>query len=757
MTYRLICIYETRDGTAPELRIEVNKDGKSNSIAPFMRRIRLDDLFKDGIKEDKDMLSLLNHAGLQNQPFRIDNKFFSATSVRSLLRNHPWNYLQLKGKGTVKHIACPLSSTTLNQDLPTGKLLGGELYIDHLNTWKEKMSVRILYADALNSFYPMFSDLPFITSDGILLNRDKNKEIDFLHTLGMGYDQSTGTFSLSDYDTLSLEKLTKKGWKIYVLNQSKSYSQVYTHREPSGIVWFSTENQVKTDFSRQLLDGFLKSRNYHETDQVKTFFKKEDAEKADEKSIFEELGVPFNAQALYDLYAKGVSLTDSERVNIKDKLNKLLHANLRPYQMEGVIWLQKQRKNGHGCLLADEMGLGKTIQIIAHLCCLNNKAEHLVIAPTSLIYNWQNEVHSFAPQIIDRLTFVSYDMLRIHLNDYINNEYDTIVIDEAQIIKNRQTKKYQAISKLKCKHKIILTGTPIENSIDELWSHFMMLMPQLKGLYKVLQNNDVQNNSEAYVSLTSKFLKPFILRRTKQEVLSDLPEKIEKTVYIELSKKERGIYERVHAAIYQAFASGLSGRVSSIALEGLLRLRQACISANLLPKIISSSSFFTSTKLQTAIDYIEVFKSEDRQVLVFSQFVSALHEVETLLKTKNIRFVSLYGNTRSRKIPITQFQRDKSITVFLISLKAGGIGLNLTSADRVILLDDWWNPAVEDQATGRAHRIGQKKKVIVLRLICKNTVEEKILQLQDKKRNTVDLFNRAGNNISLEEIKELIE
>lgn len=754
MVYRLICIYETRDSKVPDLRIEINKDGKSKSLAPHIRKVSLDDLYKSDVNADKRMLSLLDHLGLDKQPFRINNNILRANNVRRLLREHPWNFLQLGGKGTAKRIACPLSSSMIESNIPTGSIIGGELYIDNLGTWKDRINVRILYNDAIKSFYPIYSDLPFITHDGILLNRDKTKEEALLDTLGTGYDELTGTYSLNDYNTLALEELTKKGWKIYVANQSKSHSQVYAHRESSGIVWFSTENQIKTDFDQQLLDGFLKSRNYHEANGVITVFKKEDVQKVDDKFLVKELGIPFNAQ---DLYAEEVPLTSSEKFEIENRLKKTIHATLRPYQNEGVMWLQKQRKNSHGCLLADEMGLGKTLQVIAHLCCLSDQATHLVIAPTSLIYNWKNEVNTFAPQIINRLTFVSYDMLRIHLPDYVDNEYDTIIIDEAQIIKNRQTKKYQAISKLKCKHKIILTGTPIENSIDELWSHFIMLMPQLKYLYKALRAKDVTGNQNAYVDLTGRFLKPFILRRTKLEVLSDLPEKTEKTVYVELSKKERGIYERVHAAILQAFKTGLSGRVTSIALEGLLRLRQACVSTNLLPHSLSSSSYVTSTKLQTAINYIEIFKSEFSQVLVFSQFVSALHEMETLLKAENIRFVTLYGDTRNRKIPVTKFQEDKSITVFLISLKAGGVGLNLTSADRVILLDDWWNPAVEDQAMGRAHRIGQKNKVIVLRLVCKDTVEEKILQLQEKKRNTVDLFNGAGDNISVEEIKELIE
>ena len=243
----------------------------------------------------------------------------------------------------------------------------------------------------------------------------------------------------------------------------------------------------------------------------------------------------------------------------------------------------------------------------------------------------------------------------------------------------------------------------------------------------------------------------------KTAVLLDLPERTEKTIYVELSEQERDVYRRVHTTILQAFASGVSGRISSIALEGLLRLRQACVSPSLLPRSVCSDANITpSSKLSTALDYIETFRSEHRQVLVFSQFVSALHQMEELLQQRNIRFVTLYGDTRDRSTPVSQFQSDNDITVFLISLKAGGVGLNLTAADRVILLDDWWNPAVEDQAMGRAHRIGQQRNVLVLRLVCKDTVEEKILQLQDQKRQTINLFNATTDKLSLEELRSLL-
>lgn len=744
MTYRLLCIYETYDNDlSPNLRIEVNLEGNSKSIAPFQRKVTLEDLLTDfsthGLQPSA-LCQLINHTGLYYQPFCIDRRLLSHPLVQQILQDYPYSYVQSSPKSSLRRCTHPSSIFPLipsASDLPSSNP-SGLLYIDYPALWHKNIKVRFRYADALNDLYPVYSSLPYLSRLGSLVQRNKQAEANLLAILGEDYNPEIATLSLSTSDTDRLAELTKKGWTLYVSSPSKSFSQLYAHQESSGITWFSTdETEGNVEFAQQLLDGYLHRRNYQESDGHIKLFKKEDATRSDDKTLVQQLGIPFDA---CQLYTEPLSLTNSEKYTIEHTLSQFLHATLRPYQFEGVCWLQQQRKNNHGCLLADEMGLGKTIQIIAHLCCLNTNDNHLVIAPTSLIYNWQNEVTRFAPHLMERLTFVSYDMLRIHLSEYLSESYDTIIIDEAQIIKNRQTKKYQAISQLHCKHKIILTGTPIENSIDELWSHFMMLMPPMQSLYHRLRSMGIQTVPEVYVTLSSKLLKPFILRREKQMVLQDLPDRIEKNVYIELSESERTNYQQVHATILHAFASGLSGRISSLALEGLLRLRQACI----------------APKFQTVLDYINTFRSEGRQVLLFSQFVSALHELESLLTSEDIRFVTLYGDTRNRDIPVRQFQTNSSITVFLISLKAGGVGLNLTSADRVILLDEWWNPAVEDQAMGRAHRIGQKNTVIVLRLVCKDTVEEKILQLQDQKRQTVDLFNTSSSTITLDEIKELI-
>lgn len=756
MTYRLICIYETYS-TPIALRIEVAMETGSKSLPPFQRKVTVDDLLTDPSAslshQPSPLTSLLSHAGLQSQPFRIPQPLLQDPFVIDILKSHPYAYIESSPKGSLKKGVCPLKSGN-STPVSAGQLIAGELYIYHPASWHRNIKVRLRYSGALNTFYPSYSPLPFITTDGQLFQRDLQAEQILLSTLGDTYNADDATLSFSTPDTLQLQDLTHKGWTLYVSGPQKKPTKVFTHSEPSGIVWFSTDQEAPIDFAQQLLDGYLHSRHYHESDGHITLFCNKDIEKSDDKKVVTLLGATSDVMQLYQPL---LPLSDSEILKYNSILDSEIKASLRPYQREGVFWLLQQRKNHHGCLLADEMGLGKTLQVIVHLCCLGTDKQHLIIAPTSLIYNWQHEVLRFAPHLLSSLTLVSYDMLRIHLDEYVHQSFDTIVIDEAQIIKNRQTKKYQAISQLHCLHKIILTGTPIENSIDELWSHFMMLMPPLQSLYHKLQRMGVPTVHEVYVSLTSKLLKPFILRRIKQSVLTDLPERIEKTVYIELSEPERMVYRKVHAAILQAFATGISGRVNSIALEGLLRLRQACVSPNLLPQSISHSGYIESTKLQTALDLILSFQSEHRQVLVFSQFVSALHEMEQLLLSANIRFVTLYGDTRDRETPVKSFQSDNTITVFLISLKAGGVGLNLTAADRVILLDDWWNPAVEDQAMSRSHRLGQRHDVLVFRLICKDTVEEKILQLQDQKRQTIDMFNNTSDKLTIDELKSLLD
>lgn len=754
MNYRLVCIYEKDKDGKTVLRVEVCNETNTKTLSPFQRRVSLDELKHKVNPSQSQLLDLVNQSGTTtSSSFEISNQnYLNNRDIVSVLNSSEWSYSQKGLHGSLKKAKCPFKSkgTTTYE---VGKFVSGVLHVTNLNQWNKNIEVSFRYENTDVLIWPCSKQLLFVDAEGKLLSRDLNLERELLKVLNNGYDESTGLFSLNELDTEQLKEILSKGWTLFVPNQSKkSNSQVYAHSNSSGMTWFSTEGISEADVSNQMLDSFIRSRNYVESDGNIVLFNSKDSLSGSEKGLATLSGATQNVINLYS--QDKVDINDKR---IKQLLSERVNAKLRPYQMKGVLWLQRMRLKGAGCLLADEMGLGKTLQVIAHLACLDVPMKHLIVAPVSLIYNWECEVNRFAPQLMDKLIFVSYDMLRIHLDDYSKGQYDTIVIDEAQIIKNRETKKYKSIAQLKYKHKIILTGTPIENTIEDMWSHFLMLNPEMKSMYSELQKRGLSSSPEAYVLWSGKLLKPFILRRTKEEVLKDLPEKMEKTVYVELSEKEQLIYGNVHKAIVSALYTGVSGRVNSIVLEGLLRLRQCCVSANILPIELKRVSHVESTKLNTALAYLKTFISEGRKTLIFSQFVSVLHEMESLLDTNNIKYVSLYGDTNDRKTPVERFQNDDSTPVFLISLKAGGVGLNLTKADRVILLDDWWNPAVEDQALGRAHRIGQKNPVLAIRLICKNTVEEKILQLQEQKRLTADVFNNVSDRLTIDDIKQLID
>lgn len=771
MLYRCVCIYETY--TSPchvEVRIEICQGNNSKSLSPFIRKVDMEELMRSCVPGSRCLLPLMNQLGMIRQPFRITDFALSNAGIQNRLKANPWNGVQANGKGSIKK-KTPVLPMPIRQSLKKGILLGGELYITDIVRWNRNVKVRLSYQNSICSFFPKYNDCPYLTSESSLMLRDEKAERALLEDLGSDIDIEYGEITFEEYDIDVLSQLANKGWKVFVEKSNGPSKQVYFKHHPSGINWFSETPEASNDdeIIDQILNAYLQGRNYVDSEGVLSVFRAKDINQIETNLISESLPT----LNLNKLYGSSESLNKSEREDIIDTISAGVRAELRSYQKEGVLWLAEMRKNHHGCLLADEMGLGKTLQVLAHLYSLGNKVDkpHLIIAPTSLIYNWQNEIYKFLPSWKEdiaiqlhqpdknkRLLIVSYDILRLNIDFYSDMDYDTIVIDEAQIIKNRDTQKYQAIKTLKACHHIILTGTPIENSIDDIWSHFMLLMPEMRSLYTLLNRQCQSKSEEPFLEMSRKFLRPFVLRRTKQEVLKTLPDMIEKTVYVELSDFERRLYNNTHKMILRALATGISGRIESIALEGLLRLRQVCVSVKLVPKTIYKGIHtMISSKLQLALDYIESIMLKNEKVLVFSQFVGALAELAEILDRKSIRYEEIYGNTRDRVTPIERFQKDNSIAVFLISLKAGGVGLNLTAANNVILLDDWWNPAVEDQAFARAHRIGQNQKVMVYRLICQDTVEEKVLQLQDHKRQTIDMFNAATGKLSMDELKDLLK
>ena len=438
-----------------------------------------------------------------------------------------------------------------------------------------------------------------------------------------------------------------------------------------------------------------------------------------------------------------------------------LNATLRPYQLEGLSWMQSLRQLEVGGILADDMGLGKTLQTLAHILCEKNAGRldrpAMVVMPTSLIPNWMDEAAHFTPQLkvlalygasrkkyYEHLTeydliLTTYALLPKDIERLAKVPLHILILDEAQYIKNPNSKASQAARELSARQRLCLSGTPLENHLGELWALFHFLLPGWLGDVKTFNRDyrvpiERQGNDERLQHLNAR-IKPFLLRRTKEQVATELPPKTEIIHWVDLNEAQRDVYETMRLAMDKKVRDEITrkgvGRSQIIILEALLKLRQVCCDLRLVndnpPKKGS-----TSGKLDSLMVMLEALFAEGRRILLFSQFTSMLGLIEAELKKRNIAYALLTGQTRDRRTPVKDFQSGK-LQIFLISLKAGGVGLNLTEADTVIHYDPWWNPAAENQATDRAYRIGQEKPVFVYKMIARGTVEEKIQHLQQEK------------------------
>ncbi len=465
---------------------------------------------------------------------------------------------------------------------------------------------------------------------------------------------------------------------------------------------------------------------------------------------------------------------------------------LRPYQREGLGWLGFLQEFGFGGCLADDMGLGKTVQVLA-LLEARREAGHgpsLVVVPRSLLFNWRQEAARFTPRlrVLDQtgrdrirdaahlaghdLILTTYGTLRRDAAFFKDVTFDYAILDEAQAIKNPSTASAKAARLLRANHRLALSGTPVENRLAELWSLIEFLNPGMLGsasVFKSLigpagagQGSSLPGSAAAGgaggsggsggeadgLAMVGRALRPFILRRTKAQVATDLPEKLEQTLTCELGPKQRKLYNELR----DHYRASLLGRIDKVGLkrskimvlEALLRLRQAaCHPALIDPKHAAAGS----VKLDALWDQLTGILAEGHKALVFSQFTSLLGILRERLDAEQIRYEYLDGKTRKRQERVERFQNDAGCPLFLISLKAGGVGLNLTAADYVFLLDPWWNPAVEAQAIDRTHRIGQTRRVFACRLVAQDTVEEKVLALQERKRRLADAIITADNSI----------
>ena len=495
--------------------------------------------------------------------------------------------------------------------------------------------------------------------------------------------------------------------------------------------------------------------------------------------------------------------------NIQVEIPETVNACLRSYQVEGFSWMHKLYENGFGGCLADDMGLGKTLQTLT-LLAGTLKAEgdepekkqkkqtqqlslfgetpvqqsfrsSLIIVPTSLVHNWMNEITKFTPSLKsyafvgssreklekvcseNDIVITSYGVLRNDLEQFLSYNFHYVILDESQMIKNPASKTYQTVLQMKSDYRLVLTGTPIENALTDLWAQMNFVNPGLLGGLTFFKNEfhipiERRGDKEKQAKL-KQLIAPFVLRRTKTEVATELPELAEQVVYCDLNEQQEIVYEREKSKARNFVIENIGkmgmNKSRVMILQSLTRLRQI---AN-HPVLVDDDYLARSGKFEEIIRNMDNLKAEGHKALIFSSFVKHLDLVASYLDRQQVNYAYLTGQTQNREEEIEKFQNNDDYPFFLISLKAGGVGLNLTAADYVLILDPWWNPAAENQAISRAHRIGQKQHVMVYRFITKGTLEEKIIKLQQKKSDLADTFinENSLNNIDKDELLELFD
>lgn len=630
-----------------------------------------------------------------------------------------------------------------------------------------------------------------------IIYRDKKKEVGALALLkSLGFEEIKNKFYLLYGDDYKFRFFKEEIFRL------EDYGEIYYSQNFKGIKSIGTKGikgqisagkqnyfeikfqigDIKEEETSKILKAFRNNLKYYklkngefldlEELELKKFLNLMDTVAYDE---IEENNIKVaSGKALFiDNYLKENNIKyikgKKELKEIKDKFKSIeklnfkepqqLNAKLRPYQKIGYNYLKTLEYLGLGGILADEMGLGKTLQVISYI--LSNKGKtSLVIVPTSLIYNWKEEFLRFAPSVKvvvvnndkkereniikdnDKydVLITTYNLLKLDLEFYKEKDFHSVILDEAQYIKNGSSQNAKAVKELKSNVRFALSGTPIENSVMELWSIFDFIMPMYlydENRFNSRYNKKLKESPEVLEEL-NKLTAPFILRRKKKDVIAELPKKIERKMFVPLNDEQRKVYKTYanHAVeLIEKKVKNDEFKSSKIEiLAYITKLRQICLD----PAIINNDYVYGSGKIDALIDILNESVLNGHKILVFSQFTSVLRNIQERLNHEKISFSYLDGsvNSEKRMKMVKDFNKGNN-SVFLISLKAGGTGLNLTSADIVIHFDPWWNPAVEDQATDRAHRIGQKNVVQVIKMIAEGTIEEKIVKLQDEKRNLI--------------------
>jgi SNF2 family DNA or RNA helicase len=695
----------------------------------------------------------------------------------------------------------------LNKVLPELQSISDDIYVDDKikenisSTFKTEFYFDIYKAQIVCEPKFVYEDFEykFIVPDRQKENEIKNKLLEYLFDPGKDRFVFTGNDDDMFYFLdVGLDELRKYGTVFY--SDKFKNRKIYKSESIKAIV----DDKLGTylDFSFNISDidpkefsnimyAFKDSRTYYKLKDG-SFMDLREGKTQDFLEFVENIGIDSkdgkyripNSRAMYmEKYIKDKNLDLIEGREIIDNISngfknaenidlslpQNLNADLRAYQVSGFNWFQVLDNYKFGGILADEMGLGKTLQTITFLLAHLGK-KSIIITPTSVIYNWKSEFEKFAPDMKVMIVhgskderkhalseLESYDVVLTTYGTYKNDvklykeiEFDYCIIDEAQNIKNPHSLASKSVKAINAKCRFALTGTPIENNLVELWSIFDFVMPGY--LYNKKKFQNIYLKKEANLYNLKLMIKPFILRRTKKEVMTELPDKIEKNYIVELNREERSMYSNYAKYVQQELLERDLKTDKIVVFSYMTKLRQLCLD----PSIVVKDYHVQSSKISTCIQLIEEGIENNHKILLFSQFTTVLKKLGTELKKHDVTFSYIDGATKAkdRLNLVEEFNNSDTNHVFLISLKAGGIGLNLTSADTVIHFDPWWNPSVENQATDRAHRFGQKNTVQVIKLIAKGTIEEKILKLQESKKELISTI--MDGNLSNENLlKEL--
>ncbi len=616
---------------------------------------------------------------------------------------------------------------------------------------------------------------------------------DLYNALGIKYFREieyTGA-EIKNYILNCLPQLKENNIKIFGLDKLKSFNYKRANIKVNintSTNWFDVELGIeyegKTLDSQTTLKLLKRNLNYVELgkdilyfeDEILTKFKnlialsRESKENLKLSRFHSQFLEVFDNKLLIDEESKNRLITMSKNnkniTKIKNIPNPNLSVELRDYQKIGYNWLYSLYKNQLGGVLADEMGLGKTLQCIALLSIIDKKKANLVVVPTSLLYNWKAEIEKFCPELdvyvhygTGRSSVVSksgvilttYGILQNDFDEFNKLNFEVIILDEGHNIKNSTSNNFKSVSLLNGKCRLCLTGTPIENSLLDLWSLMDFAIPSLLGDVNLFKKNFVNEADQESNSLLKNLTSPFILRRVKIDVAKELGDKVENFVYVEMNEQQKILYESTRALFLENLNNDENKNQLQV-IDGILKLRQIANDPSLITKDFS----INSPKIDMVISKLEEVLANNQKVLIFSQFTSILAIIKERLNTQKIDYLYLDGKTKNRIELVNQFQTEDKNKVFLISLKAGGVGLNLTSAENVFIVDPWWNPQAENQAIDRTHRIGQSNTVFVYKFITKDSIEEKILDLQKTKLTIVENVLNIDKGVKKINIKDIV-